>query len=166
MNEIFNLLPDIFKGFDLTKFLGSIAMYVIIIYVVFSLYFSYLVFKDSKQRLSNPLAVYVITACVFITNIIGFIVYKIFKPKDILQEKHINKLEKYFLEYETNGIGRCKVCSHVYFPEHNFCTNCGTVVRTKCSVCQNPIELDWHVCPFCGDKKSVSPDKKIKSNAN
>ena len=155
MNDIFSTIINFFQTFDSQKFTNSILSILIIFYIILSIFFGFKTYKDSKKRVKDMILVIIFTILVIIFHFfgLGYILYSIIRPKEYIQDQHMLKLEKYFLEYETLGIGKCKVCKHLYFPEHSYCTNCGTLVRTKCSVCDNTIELDWNSCPYCGDKK-------------
>ena len=158
MNDLFiNVIKSI-QDFDLQKFTGSLISIVLILYVFFSFFFSFKTFSDSKKRFNDKILIIAFTVFIFIFHLfgLGYIIYSILRPKELIHDQHILKLEKYFLEYETQGIGKCKVCKFTYFPDQSYCVNCGAVVRTKCSTCENNIELDWNVCPYCGDKKKIN----------
>jgi RNA polymerase subunit RPABC4/transcription elongation factor Spt4 len=157
MEQFIATLPDFFKNLDIFKFLGSISWIFTVIYFALSIFFALKTYDDAKKRIKDKLLVYILTLFMFFFHFygIGYILYSIIRPKDYINDQHMLKLEKYFLEYETRGIGKCKVCRTVYYPEHTYCINCGQLVRAKCNACSNVIELDWKVCPYCGDKKNI-----------
>lgn len=163
MNDIFaNVLgglPQFFNTFSLAKFLDSIQGFLFAFYIIISSLLALKVYRDANRRFNDKLLVLIITVIVFGLNIIGYLLYSILKPKEYIHDQHMQHMENYFLEYETRGIGKCKICKHVYFPEHTYCVNCGNLVRTKCSSCANIIELDWKVCPYCGDNKRIEIDR-------
>lgn len=166
MGDIILAISDFLAKFDLGKFIASITQYLYLIYFAISTLLAIKVYKDSKKRISDKFFVIALTFLVFIFNFIGYIIYAMIKPKELIIDQHMLKMEKYYLEYETRGIGRCRVCSHTYFPEHTFCTECGSIVRTKCNLCGNIIELDWNVCPYCGDKKAINNLKLSYTTTN
>lgn len=154
-----NLIPGIvsfLQTFDLGQFIISMQWLIYTIYFVISLLLAIKAYKDASKRFTDKILVFVTAAFVFIFNILGYWVYGIFRPKEKINDQHLEKLEKYFLEYEARGIGKCKVCRATYFPEHTYCTNCGNLVKATCNACSNIIELDWKVCPYCGDKKNFN----------
>ena len=168
MEELLAGAPNFFQTFNLGKFIASISGFLFVVYLVIAILLAVKAYRDAGKRFNDKLLVFVITLLVFTFSFIGYFFYSLLKPKQLIHEQHISSMEKYFLEYETRGIGKCKVCKYVYFPEHTFCVNCGSLVRTKCSMCSNIIELDWKVCPYCGDKKRIVLDKNqiaISSNA-
>ncbi|MEI7603465.1 MAG: zinc ribbon domain-containing protein [bacterium] len=166
MEKFIGDLPNLFNNFDLGKFFMSIQLILLLIYIIISAFLVFKTYADARKRFSDKLLVIIISFFVFISNVFGYAVYSIFRPKENIQDQHLNNLEKFFLEYETRGVGKCKVCRHLYFPEHTYCINCGSVVRTKCNSCGNIVELDWNICPYCGDKKKIDIEKKKTSKTS
>jgi len=155
--------------FDLLNTIMTIQFQLVfLVYILISAFFVYKTYFDARQRYMGRTVVLVWCMTVLLLNIIGYIIYLIVRPKELVNDQHINKLEKYFLEYETRGVGKCRVCRHIYFPEQTYCTNCGTLVRTNCNSCGNIIELEWNVCAYCGDVKKtpLGERKKLTKKLN
>jgi uncharacterized OB-fold protein len=155
------------KTFDLGQFLLSIQWLLFLIYFIISFIFAIKTLNDSQNRFKDKFFIVILTVFVFMFNIFGYWVYLLFRPREHINDQHIQKLEKYLLEYEARGIGKCKVCQTVYYPEHMYCNSCGNLVKATCQKCDNVIELDWKVCPYCGDKKKINLNelKNTKDNS-
>ena len=86
-------------------------------------------YKDAAKRKLSPLYWGLIG---LFTNIIGLIVYKIYK----------------------RSMAVCSVCGAAQNPDHLFCSACGAQLGTRCASCGSKVGSKDSFCHHCGNKIS------------
>lgn len=99
-----------------------------ILFLLFWVLLAVWVFKDSKARGFNKAFWGLLT---LFTGLIGAAIYLIVI---------------YRLRF-------CSICRHKVEEAANYCQECGSILKTKCSECGEMNRLDWNYCINCGKKK-------------
>lgn len=113
------------KMFDMFFVSHQILRFLILI---FWLLLAIWVYKDSKTRGLQQIFWGLFT---LFTGLIGLIVYLL-------------------ITHRMNFCGNCKIKVE---RDANYCYECGSILRTKCSSCGNMMNLEWNHCTTCGKKK-------------
>lgn len=111
------------------------------------------VWYDSSERYKKLWPRILSVAIVFAFNILGLIIYLIIRPNETFEEAYWMDLERRYLKFESAGLVDCLSCGEELYPNFIYCPNCGASVRKKCASCDVYLELDWKICPFCGEKQ-------------
>lgn len=102
-----------------------------VLVLIFALYWIGLalwVYKDANKKNTNgPLW----GLLVLVTNIVGVIVYLMFKQNSIL----------------------CNQCGALQNKNNKHCSNCGVKINATCKKCGNIVTNDENYCKNCGDKQ-------------
>ncbi len=87
------------------------------------------VYYDAKRRGMDPWLW--MTIALFIPNLIGLIIYLVFRNQYSIESK------------------KCRSCQRSIKEDYNICPYCGTDLSAKCHNCGATVEDDWLVCPKC-----------------
>lgn len=109
---------------SLLKITGLIAG---LLFMIYWIGLALWVYRDADRKNNNP-ALWGLM--VLITNIIGLIIYTMYK--------------------QNNRI--CDNCGSIQDKDNVFCTNCGTQINKVCSNCHSIIGKKDHYCSKCGEK--------------
>ncbi|MBN2100286.1 zinc ribbon domain-containing protein [Candidatus Dojkabacteria bacterium] len=158
--------------FDILSFLEDLdfIFFVKILGIIFGVFWLIVVgwtWTDASER-SGSLFFKIISSFLVLTlNIFGLIIYLIIRPKYPKDEEYWIDLERRYLKFEADGLEDCPYCGFEIMPNYVHCPNCGSKLRVKCNSCESYLELNWDVCPFCGEKqKNVDLSQKIDDFQN
>jgi hypothetical protein len=137
----------------LTDFLDSPLWQFLIYMVYFSvaaiwLAGAYWVFKDARRRIEDPIVVGVCVAAALVFGPIGWIVYAIARPSELIADRRIRELDVKVMEQRLSG-ERCMYCHAPIRDDYLVCPSCGHRLRTQCRTCGRPVEPTWRMCPYC-----------------
>lgn len=107
--------------------LKSIGVIVGIIILIYWIGLALWVYRDANRRKEKAALWALLT---LVTNIIGLIIYTMFK--------------------QTNNL--CYKCGAIQSRKNVFCTVCGTQINKKCNKCGNIVEKKDSYCSGCGNK--------------
>lgn len=109
------------------KIVFTIAAFISLVVILYWIGLALWVYKDSKKaNLSSPLW----GLFTLITNLVGFIVYIIFK----------------------RNYKRCKNCGQIQNKNNIYCVNCGYKINATCEKCGNILNFGDQYCGRCGNK--------------
>jgi RNA polymerase subunit RPABC4/transcription elongation factor Spt4 len=96
----------------------------------------------------------------------GLIVYFLIRPRETLSEAYEHALEQEALLQAIEEPEVCPGCGAKVRDAFIYCPYCHTHLKKQCVACGEVLELDWHICPFCGasqGSKVVEPvmDREI-----
>ncbi len=141
-------------SYFLTDILGvnlkSIAVSFIVIGVVLLFLMVNWVVSDALRRYKDTTIAAIWGLTVLLTNVIGFVLYIIWRPVYTMDEEDAYNLYKKYLEYSLQGIKTCYKCSSVLEEDSLFCTNCGAQVAKKCTSCGQVNDYLAKFCKKCG----------------
>lgn len=101
----------------------------VIIVITIMFFVGRFVYEDAKYRGLDPWLW--TTIAVFVPNLIGLIIYLVFRSQHSIE----NKI--------------CRNCHKNVNKEYNICPYCGNNLSARCENCGEAIEEDWIVCPKC-----------------
>jgi RNA polymerase subunit RPABC4/transcription elongation factor Spt4 len=83
---------------------------------------------------------------VFVTSIVGLVVYLIVSSGSISQLNGNRSREP---QEGAASAGCCSRCRAALQPGFKVCPYCGEPLERKCPSCQRPVHGGWKVCPYC-----------------
>ncbi|MEA3304221.1 MAG: zinc ribbon domain-containing protein [Patescibacteria group bacterium] len=87
----------------------------------------------------------------------GWILYLMLRPPRTLSQRYDEELERQaFLDSLQREHGQCPSCSQEVGETFQYCPHCQAQLKNECKKCHKLMNLDWTLCPFCGD----TPQKK------
>ena len=117
---------------------------------VFWLATAFLVFKDARRRIEDPVIVAVCIATAFFFPFVGVLVYLILRPPEYLADVRERELEIKAMEQRLARRDlHCPVCRAEVDTGFLVCPVCTTRLRQSCRNCKQPLEALWQVCPYC-----------------
>lgn len=105
----------------------AIGMIIGLIFIVYWVGIALWVYKDANRRRANP-ALW--GGIVLITNVVGVIVYIMYK--------------------QTNKV--CYKCGALQSKDNIFCGSCGAQINERCEKCNNIVGKHQHYCSNCGHR--------------
>jgi RNA polymerase subunit RPABC4/transcription elongation factor Spt4 len=110
---------------------------------------AYWIFKDARRRIEDPIVIGVCVAAGLVFGPLGWIVYAIARPSELVAEKRMRELDMQMMERTLSEDSRCPNCKAAVRDDYLVCPSCGSRLRTQCRSCRRPIEPGWRVCPYC-----------------
>ena len=107
-------------------------------------------FRDIESRSRSVVTQVFSTLLVVLFWVPGWLLYRLLRPKETLDEAYQRSLEEEYLLNDLQELPLCPSCNHFVDDEWRLCPHCNTQLREDCSNCGRLIDLKWDVCPYCG----------------
>lgn len=108
------------------------------------------VFRDAKNRTSDPTSQMIAVLLVAIFNVPGLIVYLVIRPQATMADAYERSLETEAVLHELQlTANSCQTCRRPIDDDFNVCPHCRTVLREGCRSCGRAIRTSWLTCPYC-----------------
>ncbi len=116
-------------------------------------------FRDIESRSRNVLTQVVSTLLVVLFWIPGWLLYRMLRPGETLDEAYQRSLEEEYLLQDLQELPLCPSCNHFVEDDWQLCPHCNTQLREDCDSCGRLIDLRWDVCPYCGVQHAHDHDQ-------
>ena len=107
-------------------------------------------FRDIESRSRSVITQVFSTLLVVLFWVPGWLLYRLLRPKETLDEAYQRSLEEEYLLQDLQELPLCPSCNHFVDDEWRLCPHCNTQLREDCSNCGRLIDLKWEICPYCG----------------
>jgi RNA polymerase subunit RPABC4/transcription elongation factor Spt4 len=112
------------------------------------------VYRDVRNRTTDPVSQVVAVLLVALFNLPGLIVYLVIRPQSTLADAYERSLEAEAILHELQlTANSCQNCRRPIDDDFNICPHCRTVLREACRACGRPIRTSWVACPFCANDR-------------
>jgi RNA polymerase subunit RPABC4/transcription elongation factor Spt4 len=106
-------------------------------------------FRDIESRSRSVITQVFSTLLVVLFWVPGWLLYRLLRPKETLDEAYQRSLEEEYLLQDLQELPLCQSCNHFVDDEWRLCPHCNTQLREDCSNCGRLIDLKWDICPYC-----------------
>lgn len=107
-------------------------------------------FRDVESRSRSVVTQVFSTLLVVLFWIPGWLLYRLLRPKETIDEAYQRSLEEEYLLQDLQELPLCPTCNHFVEDEWRLCPHCNTQLREDCDNCGKLIDLKWDICPYCG----------------
>lgn len=107
-------------------------------------------FRDIESRSRSVVTQVFSTLLVVLFWIPGWLLYRMLRPSETLDEAYQRSLEEEYLLQDLQEVPLCPTCNHFVEDDWQLCPHCNTQLREDCDQCGRLIDLRWSVCPYCG----------------
>jgi len=115
------------------------------------------VYRDVKNRTTDPTSQLIAVLLVAIFNVPGLIVYLVIRPQATMADAYERSLETEAVLHELQlTANSCQTCRRPIEEDFNVCPHCRTVLREGCRSCNRPIRTSWTTCPYCATDRPVA----------
>jgi RNA polymerase subunit RPABC4/transcription elongation factor Spt4 len=128
----------------------QIAMALIGAYVA-ALWFCLVVWtlRDIQKRTRDVIVQILATLLVLLFNVPGLMLYLILRPPETLSDSYTRSLGEETLLRELAQREVCPHCQNRVEAEFRICPYCRTALRDSCPSCGKLTQLGWIACPYC-----------------
>jgi len=116
-------------------------------------------FRDIESRSRSVLTQVFSTLLVVLFWIPGWLLYRMLRPSETLDEAYQRSLEEEYLLQDLQEMPLCPTCNHFVEDDWQLCPHCNTQLREDCAHCGRLIDLRWSVCPYCGEQHVHEHDR-------
>lgn len=116
-------------------------------------------FRDIESRSRSVLTQVISTLLVVLFWIPGWLLYRMLRPSETLDEAYQRSLEEEYLLQDLQELPLCPTCNHFVEDDWRLCPHCNTQLREDCDSCGRLIDLKWDVCPYCGVQHAHEHDQ-------
>lgn len=106
-------------------------------------------FRDIESRSRSVVTQVFSTLLVVLFWIPGWLLYRLLRPKETLDEAYQRSLEEEYLLQDLQELPLCRSCNHYVEDDWRLCPHCNTQLREDCDSCGRLIDLRWDICPYC-----------------
>ena len=121
------------------------------------------VYRDVKNRTSDPASQVIAVLLVATFNLPGLIVYLVIRPQVTLADAYERSLEAEAVLHELQiTASSCQTCRRPIDDDFNVCPHCRTVLREPCRTCSRLVRTSWTTCPYCATDRAprVQPQQQ------
>ncbi|MCD6290298.1 MAG: zinc ribbon domain-containing protein [Anaerolineae bacterium] len=131
---------------------------------LFALWISLVIwaFRDIRARTRDVFAQILATLLVLLFTPFlgaGLILYLLLRPKETLAEAYERALEEEALLRDIEQRPVCPNCQRPIQPDWQVCPYCGERLKSPCPHCGKLLALDWAFCPYCGHELFPQPGR-------
>jgi RNA polymerase subunit RPABC4/transcription elongation factor Spt4 len=109
------------------------------------------VYRDVRNRTSDPISQTVAVLLVALFNLPGLVVYLVIRPQTTLNDTYERSLETEAILHELQLTSNaCQNCQRPIEDDFIMCPNCRTILREGCRNCGRAVRTSWIACPYCG----------------
>jgi RNA polymerase subunit RPABC4/transcription elongation factor Spt4 len=116
-------------------------------------------FRDIESRSRSVVTQVFSTLLVVLFWIPGWILYRLLRPAETLDQAYQRSLEEEYLLNDLQDLPLCPTCNHFVEDEWRICPHCNTQLREDCDNCGRLIDLSWDLCPYCGTQHVHEHDR-------
>ncbi len=116
-------------------------------------------FRDIESRSRSVVTQVISTLLVVLFWIPGWLLYRMLRPGETLDEAYQRSLEEEYLLQDLQELPLCPTCNHFVEDDWQLCPHCNTQLREDCGNCGRLIDLSWDVCPYCGVQHAHDHDQ-------
>jgi RNA polymerase subunit RPABC4/transcription elongation factor Spt4 len=106
-------------------------------------------FRDIRSRTQDFMSQILATVLAAVFPIAGLLIYMILRPRQTLAEIYERQLEEESLLAEMTERQTCNNCHARIEVDFQVCPSCGQKLKRSCPKCERLLELRWTFCPYC-----------------
>ncbi len=115
------------------------------------------VYRDVRNRTTDPASQLIAVLLVAVFNLPGLIVYLVIRPQATMADAYERSLETEAVLHELQlTANSCQTCRRPIDDDFNVCPHCRTVLREGCRSCGRAIRTSWATCPYCATDRPVA----------
>lgn len=133
----------------LSSYVGPLIGCTVAFFVIFCLSLVIWTFRDIRARTQDFLSQILATVLVAVFPIAGLFIYMILRPRQTLAEIYERQLEEESLLAEMTERQTCNNCHARVEMDFQVCPSCGQKLKRSCPKCERLLELRWAFCPYC-----------------
>jgi RNA polymerase subunit RPABC4/transcription elongation factor Spt4 len=141
----------------LSKVLGAVIGFLVAFLVIFWISLIIWTFRDIRSRSQDFLVQILSTLLVAVFFIGGLFIYMILRPRQTLAEIYERQLEEESLLAEMTERQTCNNCHARIELDFQICPSCGQKLKRPCPKCERLLELRWAFCPYCATNLASIP---------
>src|SRR5712664_2011791 len=141
----------------LSKVLGAVIGFLVAFLVIFWISLIIWTFRDIRSRSQDFLVQILSTLLVAVFFIGGLFIYMILRPRQTLAEIYERQLEEESLLAEMTERQTCNNCHARIELDFQICPSCGQKLKRPCPKCERLLELRWAFCPYCATNVTGGP---------
>ena len=141
----------------LSKLLGVTVGFLVAFVVIFWISLIIWTFRDIRSRSQDFLVQILSTLLVAVFFIGGLFIYMILRPRQTLAEIYERQLEEESLLAEMTERQTCNNCHARIELDFQICPSCGQKLKRPCPKCERLLELRWAFCPYCATNLASIP---------
>lgn len=108
------------------------------------------VYRDVRNRTTDPTSHLIAVLLVAVFNLPGLIVYLVIRPQATIADAYERSLEAEAILHELQlTANACQGCRRPIDDDFNICPYCRTVLREPCRSCGRLVRTSWSACPYC-----------------
>jgi RNA polymerase subunit RPABC4/transcription elongation factor Spt4 len=114
-------------------------------------------FRDIRSRTQDFMSQILATVLAAVFPIAGLLIYMILRPRQTLAEIYERQLEEESLLAEMTERQTCNNCHARIEMDFQVCPSCGQKLKRSCPKCERLLELRWAFCPYCAANVGSAP---------
>jgi hypothetical protein len=115
------------------------------------------VYRDVRNRTTDPTSQLIAVLLVAVFNLPGLIVYLVIRPQATMADAYERSLETEAVLHELQlTANSCQSCRRPIDDDFNVCPHCKTILREGCRSCGRAIRTSWIACPYCATDRPVA----------
>jgi RNA polymerase subunit RPABC4/transcription elongation factor Spt4 len=107
--------------------------------------------RDIRARSNDLLAAFLSVLVVLVFNLMGLVLYLILRPREKLADVYERELAEEALLQDIEDRYVCPECNRRVEADYLLCPACQVRLRKRCVGCDRLMNLQWIVCPYCGE---------------
>ena len=108
------------------------------------------VYRDVRNRTTDPTSQLIAVVLVAVFNVPGLIVYLVVRPQATMSDAYERSLGAEAILHELQlAATACQSCQRPIDDDFNICPSCRTILREPCRTCSRLIRTSWIACPYC-----------------
>src|SRR5258706_14546370 len=139
----------------LSKVLGAVIGFLVAFLVIFWISLIIWTFRDIRSRSQDFLVQILSTLLVAVFFIGGLFIYMILRPRQTLAEIYERQLEEESILARLTERQTCNNCHARIELDFQICPSCGQKLKRPCPKCERLLELRWAFCPYCATNLAV-----------
>jgi len=134
----------------------AISMAAMIVGFLFAVVISIFIYGDAKRYKGTNAGLWAIVG--FFLSFIGLILWLIVRGSKEKKDKGVTDIRQ---SEKVTQINTCPSCNNKIEVDWEVCPFCGAELKIMCPTCGKRIEREWKTCPYCGTNlKEICPSCK------
>jgi hypothetical protein len=113
--------------------------------------------RDISMRSANSVERAAAVLTVALLFVVGYVVYRMFRPSRTLQERYVMALEEEAILQGLEDLKACGECGRRAADGYLYCPYCRAQLKQPCPSCAAAMEPAWSVCAYCGNERGRVP---------